>query len=1121
MTLLRLARRSATYYWRTNLAVLLGVAAAVSALGGALLVGESVRGSLREIALSRLGGTDVAISSTGFFRDAVSRDLRGRAIPAAAPLIIASGFVTHESSGRRAGGVTVYGVDERFWAFNAVSAPQGPVVSPALAAELGAAPGDVLLVRLQRPSEIPIESLFGRRDEIGRTVRLTLSGVLDRSRLGEFSLKQQQSELRAVFAPLDRIQRDLEVGAKVNTLLTAGADQDAVARAARVALSLEDLGLNVRPSADGATVIVDSSSGILSEPVEGSIRSAAVRLGYAPFAVFTYLANAIRIGDRQVPYSLVTATDLEHIARRTMHVARRTSHIARRTSHIARDGIVLNTWAARELSAGVGDEAEIEYYLWDANAGLTTHKQKLRVSDVIPIAGFAADRQLAPEYPGITSSNSLADWDPPFPIDLGRVRPVDERYWDDYRTTPKAFISYERGRDLWKTRYGAATSLRVPVPEGTAAGDVVARLTRELRASLSPASMGVAVMPVRRQALEASQGATDFGEYFTYFSFFLVVSALLLSVLFFRLGVEQRLRQIGVFRAAGFPIATVRRLLLIESMAIATLGSLLGVAGAVAYGRLIIHGLSTWWIGAVGTSLLTLHVSSGSLIAGALGGLLAALLSVLVSLRPVGRLSPRALLTVQSIGQEPVADARIARRNRILATAFAAIAIVALAAGFSGRLAQAGAFFGAGAAALIASLFFMASSLRSRSPRLIAGRGTGPVLRLGFRSAAFRPARSVLSAALIASAAFIIVSVDAFRKGAAEIGGDRAAGTGGFALIATSALPLLHNPNDAAGREALVVNDSAFERVKFTRFRVRPGDDASCLNLYRPTSPTIIAPEPGFIEEGRFTFAETLAAADAERRNPWLLLKKRSSHGPIPVIADATSLQYVLHASVGDTFSMDVGAAAPLELQFVASLADSALQGELIMSEENFLRSFPSQQGYRFFLIDADGVRTREEAAQISGALERELDAFGLDAVTAAERLESFHRVENTYLSTFQSLGALGLLLGTVGLAAVMFRNVLERRRELGLLRAVGYNRARVTQMILAEAALLVGAGLATGALSAALAVMPAFLGRQGARPGGTLLILLAAVAVAGVLSSAVAARAALGGEVLNALRAE
>ncbi|MEO6213328.1 MAG: ABC transporter permease [Vicinamibacterales bacterium] len=1117
MTVLQLARRSAAYYWRTNLAVLFGVAAAVSVLGGALLVGDSVRGSLRDLALGRLGQADVAVSSPAFFRESAADDLRAAAAgTSTAPLVIGTSFVTHEASGRRAGGVVVYGVDERFWSFHGVAAPDGPAVSPALAAELGASTGDVLLVRLQRPSEIPIESLFGRKEELGRTIRLTLSTVLMRDRLGEFSLRQQQAEHRAVFAPLGRIQRDLGVVGKVNTILVSGADEHGTASAAGRVFSLDDLGIKVRPAASGTGIIVDSSSGILSEPMERSIRTAAQTLGATPVPVFTYLANSLRIRDREVPYSLITATTLSELSAPSSP-----SSLPTPAGDPADRPIYLNDWTARELGAKKGDEVAVDYYLWDAQAGLTSHTEKLRVAGILPVAGLAADRQLAPEYPGITGAESVAEWDPPFPLDLSKIRPQDEQYWDEHRTTPKAFIAYETGRDLWRTRYGAATSLRFGVPPGTTATAFAARLSSELRQGIDPAALGITTQPVRRQALEASAGATDFGEYFTYFSFFIVVSALILAVLFFRLGVEQRLRQIGVLRASGFSIVTVRSLLLIEAMALAGLGSALGVLGALGYGRLIMYGLRTWWIGAVGTTELTLHVSAASLLAGAAGGMVAALACVFVSLRTVGRLPTRALLAAHSIGQEPASDQRIGRRNRRIALVFACLCVLALVGGVASPAAQAGAFFGAGAASLLGSLYFLSSWLRARPSSAIAGRGTRAVLRLGFRSAAFRPGRTVLSAALIASASFIIVSVDAFRKGGSEIRAGHHSGTGGFALIASSELPLLYSPNDASGREALLVQASAFERARFTRFRLRPGDDASCLNLYRPTNPTIVAPEAGFVDEGRFTFAQSLASSDAERANPWLLLRRPRGDGPVPVIADATSLQYVLHAKIGDTFSIDIGAAQPLELQYVAALADSVLQGQLVMAEEHFVRLFPLEQGYRFFLIDAPDVTTREEAARLSGVLEGELATFGFDAVAAAERLDAFHRVENTYLSTFQSLGGLGLLLGTIGLAAVMFRNVLERRRELALLRAVGYNRARVTQMILAEALLLLGAGLGAGVLSAALAVGPAWLARGGARPGASLLVLLGGVIGAGVVSSALAARAALRGNVLEALRAE
>ena len=95
MTLLKLIGRSARYYWRTNLAVTLGVSAAVSVLAGALVVGDSVRGSLRDIALSRIGRTDSVLTSAGFFREGLAGDLRA-ALGAsdAVPLIVANGYVT-------------------------------------------------------------------------------------------------------------------------------------------------------------------------------------------------------------------------------------------------------------------------------------------------------------------------------------------------------------------------------------------------------------------------------------------------------------------------------------------------------------------------------------------------------------------------------------------------------------------------------------------------------------------------------------------------------------------------------------------------------------------------------------------------------------------------------------------------------------------------------------------------------------------------------------------------------------------------------------------------------------------------------------------------------------------
>ena len=234
---------------------------------------------------------------------------------------------------------------------------------------------------------------------------------------------------------------------------------------------------------------------------------------------------------------------------------------------------------------------------------------------------------------------------------------------------------------------------------------------------------------------------------------------------------------------------------------------------------------------------------------------------------------------------------------------------------------------------------------------------------------------------------------------------------------------------------------------------------------------------------------------------------------------DATSLQYVLHASLGDEISFDDDGARGTTFKIVGTLADSVLQGELLVSEARFVESFPDEEGYRFFLIDVDG--DRQAADRVAAFLEARLSDVGFDAESVPARLAAYHRVENTYLSTFQALGGLGLLVGTIGLAAIAVRNVLERRRELALLRAIGYSSRDVRVMILAETGLLLFLGLVSGIACAVVAIAPTLQERGGAARGGSLALLLIAVLASGLLSSVAAARAAARGSLVEALRSE
>src|ERR1039458_4842118 len=216
MRISTLLARNLTWYWRTNLAVVLGVATATGVLGGAALVGESVRASLRSLVLERLGNADFVVTRGGFFREQVAVEMQP-----AAPLISLDGILAHEPSGKRAAGVQVYGVGERFWKFQGLAGapPRGREIqlTEALARELGAASGDTILLRIPKFSAIPLETLHGRKEDLGKTVRLAMSGVVQRP----FSLRAQQGDVRAVYVSLANLQREIVQPGRVNTVVAA------------------------------------------------------------------------------------------------------------------------------------------------------------------------------------------------------------------------------------------------------------------------------------------------------------------------------------------------------------------------------------------------------------------------------------------------------------------------------------------------------------------------------------------------------------------------------------------------------------------------------------------------------------------------------------------------------------------------------------------------------------------------------------------------------------------------------------------------------------------------------------------------------------------------------------
>src|ERR1019366_1660651 len=343
----------------------------------------------------------------------------------------------------------------------------------------------------------------------------------------------------------------------------------------------------------------------------------------------------------------------------------------------------------------------------------------------------------------------------------------------------------------------------------------------------------------------------------------------------------------------------------------------------------------------------------------------------------------------------------------------------------TGESANAGAFFGAGALLLIAGLGGAAAWFGRLAREAGAARLT--LVGLGVRGCARRRKRSLATVALLACGVFLIVAIGVFRLVANRDATRRTSGMGGFALIGEATMPVVQDLNTKPGHEFFGMSAEELAGVNAVPLRVRAGDEASCLNLNRAQKPRLLGVRPELLA-GRFTFAE--AAKGLDRRNGWeplhssrrrqealtgqsqianrksqidqsLLTSASTGMEEIPAIGDANSIEWALGKKVGDTLDYVDEQGHAFKLRLVGAVANSILQGSLLIDEAEFVKRFPGESGYRMFLIDAPS----NSVSRVSARLSRALQDVGLELTPAAERLNAFNAVQNTYLGTFQILG--------------------------------------------------------------------------------------------------------------------
>jgi putative ABC transport system permease protein len=540
--------------------------------------------------------------------------------------------------------------------------------------------------------------------------------------------------------------------------------------------------------------------------------------------------------------------------------------------------MVVNQWLADDLELKVGDSLLMRYFVVGPLRELEEKEEWFRISAILPMADALADSILMPHLPGLSDAGSCRDWDTGIPINLDKIRQKDEDYWDDFKGTPKAYISLAKGRQLWQNRFGDLTTVILP-------GDLYEEqeVRNLLTSNIDPFQLEYQVNPVREQGLEAAGGGVDFGQLFAGLGMFVIISGLMLTVLLLQYSLKKRESQMQLFASMGFSRALIRNIVMAEASLIIVMGSLAGLLISLVYTRMVFAGLNRIWYDIVRTDVLVLHYDFTILLTGLL---ISIVLGFIAVYRGTGK------IITQNLKRENDHTTRKQKPGMVMGVLAGIFFLV-----FSGMIGYILFFSGSSAlflwliAGITLLLAFLSGLYYGLQVSQKAGSDVLSYNLLSWKNLTRNPSRSFTILALLALGSFVIVVTAANQKDLTIDPTDATGGTGGFAFIAETTIPVLTNLNQADTRENLGLP----EGVSFVQFLSAYDDDASCHNLNRVANPRLLATDPHLLS-GRFSFAADQLISDTE--DPWLSLNDEYA-GCIPAIADQSVIQWGLGKSVG------------------------------------------------------------------------------------------------------------------------------------------------------------------------------------------------------------------------------
>jgi putative ABC transport system permease protein len=1095
MNIFKLIIRSLFFYRKQQLAVLAGTILSTAVLTGALIIGDSVKGSLRQMVDLRLGKTKYAlITGDRFVRSQLAYNLANELKVHTSPLLAAEGIAINTESNQRINKAKVYGIEKSFWQFSDAEdielTDNEVLISENIARKLSLKKDDELLLRIENAEVIPLNAPFASQENHSVSLRLTIKAILDENQLGRFSIRSDQKAPYNIFLSRNLLAEKLELNGLSNLILIANNGQIAGKEQINKSLSnlwqTEDISLHLNYLDSSGSYELSSERIFIDEQISNAIE----KLEIPSQPVLTYLVNEISKADKSTPYSFVAAAD-QIISK----------------GKLAENEIIINSWMAEDLAAKPGDSLNLKYYIIGSLRKLQEKSKTFIVKDIIPTKTNEALKSLMPSFPGLSNAGHCRDWETGVPIDLDKIRDKDEAYWNEYKGTPKAYISLKAGQKLWQNQFGKLTALRF---DSTIISP--SELKRKLIAQLHPGDFNLSVQSVYEQGVSATVNAVDFGELFLSLSFFVIVAGVLLTLLLHALNTESRSSETGVLAGLGFSKKMILKIRIWESVIIAVLGGILGAFVGILYNYAMLIGLNSVWYDVVRTNMISIFIKPSTLAIGAFSGALIGLLSIyFVSKKKLKQ--PIAFLIKNKISLSAATKAGT-KISKIVAIASFLVIILILAYSFATSIeTSAGLFLSAGGLVLIG--FGALIHWYFKKPEKTTN--TLTINELSIKNSIRNTSRSLTTIILLALGTFVILITGANRQTFYGSDERNQSGTGGYLFWAETSMSILEDLNNIEGKEKLGISGNDLPpETHFMQFHNLEGDDASCLNLNQVQKPQILGINAKELQE-RMSFSFAKIAEGIENDKVWASLSNEFGENVIPAIIDQTVLVWGLKKAVGDTLVYLNEEGKEIKLLIIAGLNNSIFQGNVMIDDRFFTKHFPSVSGSKIMLVDANSENTE----QISKVLNSQLVDYGIEVQKTTARLNEFNSVTNTYLAVFMILGGLGVLIGTIGLGIVLLRNMIERKPELALMTAIGFTKKQLFNLVLKENLFLLFMGIGVGIFAAIIGILPSILSPSFEIPGTFVFVIIVIVLLSGFLWIYFPTKAVLKSVPIKALRRE